>query len=149
MPRLWKILALFLLVWPGGVATDTVEESTEEDTIDPVLLLRDARIECAFIEIHSESDYDFCIKDILLTRDVGLASLWPQQIESKLSTAGKLLRDARLACAAVQEHDREVIHPELGAGSNFQSCVQEVVDSGDIAVAKTWLQHGAGRNLRS
>jgi hypothetical protein len=120
------------------------QEDEDEEPVDLIILLRDARIECSLIEMKQDNDYDFCIKDVMLVQDLGMASLWPQAEESNLSAADKELRHARIACAAVQEQARKAT-AELSNGTNFEKCVQEVIDTQDLSVAKTWIAHGSGR----
>ena len=106
-------------------------------------LLVNARIACANINSEYTKDFNLCVDDILSTGDVSLANLWPLVIDidnPTIMTTPKeqsllLLRQARIACAAVPHRQSKVVaatkawHPEIMT-TDFENCVEEIVHNG-------------------
>ena len=132
------------------LASDSEENDSryvDEDTVEEEELLRDGRIECAKIQMTKMSDFDLCMRDILMTKDVGLAGLWPQQQEDTLTDEAKMLRKARINCAAVPK-DSQSSSESGNPKSNFERCVEDVVLSRNEQASHKWIQTGVKRKLR-
>ena len=132
MPRLAATLALPVLLLASATAT--------ENYIDTATLLRDARIECAKIRMVGPKDYVICVDDVMMTADLGLVQVWEAVDESTLSVDLKLLRQARIACAAAPSTPKHISpSPDL-TGTNFENCVEEVVHTNNVSAAALWLE---------
>lgn len=140
MPRLVQLLALPLLLSPI---------MAEESSVDQAALLRDARIACAKVRMIGPKDYEICVDDVMMTQDLGMVRLWDPRVEFTLTDDEKLLCQARIACASVQQEDRKVVSPspEL-TGSAFENCVEEVVHTKDESAAAAWMEVDEQRKLR-
>lgn len=114
---------------PRMLRGDTDRDDDQDDE-----LLRHARDACA--TVHSP-DRHLCVQDVLATRDVGLADLWPKadnNARDEREPDDRLLDQAKQACRAVKEADRLL-------------CVEDVLFTRDLNIAASWPKETRRRRL--
>lgn len=157
---------LFSLAAPIRAADSSSSSSWDEEQWDDAQLLQAGRIACATIEMKWASTFDLCVNDVVRMRDPGVAGMFNPVNAASQTKAALQLQQARIACAGVQEQHRAVVQKEAAAATaaeeeekatshdpqsypDFEQCVQEIVQTGDVQAAKEhWLQNKVQRRLR-
>jgi len=85
-------------------------------------LLAQAKDACRSVK---EADRLLCIEDVLFTRDLGIAELWPKETRRRQLSDKELLKEAKEACQYVKAVDRQL-------------CIDDVLMTGDVGIADLW-----------
>ena len=114
----------------------TSEDSSEEgSTVEEIYrdLLEKARKSCALVA--TSADFEMCVDDVMESKNLGLADLWPKHEADSFHKRDFLLQKARVACAKV-------------TGTGFDSCIEDVLNTGDLQFADLWSQTEERQRLR-
>ena len=114
-----------------GMATFWVDATKPDEAPHPATLLNNhelrskARKACAKVE--TPSDFHLCVADVMETKSLGLADLWPKLPAAQTHKHEALLQQARTSCATV-------------SGTGFDGCLKDVMNTGDLRLATLWSQ---------
>ena len=150
------ILAILFLLVSNNNFLVLADDTYDEPELDDTQLLQAARAECAKVHMKWDNTFDLCIDDVMRMRDVGVVFLWDLADEDMLTAQAKWMQKARIACASVQEQGR---HAAVAPASNkdgesqapksdFDLCVQQVVQTENVETAQQWTQTSVQRKLR-
>ena len=104
------------VLWPKDDAPTPKNDEPEDK------LLAQAKEACRLVK---STDRLLCIEDVLFTRDLGNAELWPIETRRRRLSEKKLLKEAKEACQYVKEVDRRL-------------CIDDVLMTKDVGIAELW-----------